>query len=140
MTKENILYLILYIPLLVSILSNFFNKYANDIFSYFTLTSMILLSTYLMIMGKINISHDGLFYLFDNNLYSNVLNLLILNLFLLLKIFLKVKYQKLNKNMYYPLYFIGIFSFTVACINSNIINSITFFIIYLFSEYELKNS
>ena len=72
MNKENILYLILYIPLLVSILSNFFNKYANNIFGYFTLTSMILLSTYLMIMGKINISHDGLFY---TNFYDFIINL-----------------------------------------------------------------
>lgn len=140
MNNENILYLIIYTPLLASILSNFFNKTLNKFCIYFILFFMLILSAFTLKIGKINLFYQDKKYLFDNNLYSNIINIVILVIFLIVKIAFRIKDNNSNNNLDYPIYYMGIFSFTIFCASINFYNSITFFIIYLISEYQTKKN
>lgn len=140
MINESTLYSIVYIPLLASIASNFFNKILNKVFVYFILVFMFLLSVSVIQFGSFSLSYQDKKYLFDNNIYSNSVNLIILAIFLAIKIFFRIKNYNSKKDIDYPLYYICIFSFTIACINANLCNSITFFIIYLLSEYQINKT
>lgn len=136
MISENILYFIIYIPLLTSIATNFFSEKINKYFSYFVLILMFLLSLSVIKLGAFILSYKGIKYFFDNYLYSNTINVIILAVFLAIKIFFRIKDHKSEKNISYPIYYIGVFSFTIVCLNINICNSMTFFVIYLLSEYK----
>lgn len=138
MVNENVLYFIIYIPLLASIATSFFstNRKINRYLVYFVLILMFLLSLSAMKLGTFTLSYEGTKYFFDNYLYSNATNVIILAVFLAIKIFFRIKNHKTEKNISYPIYYVGIFSFAVACLNINICNSVTFFVIYLLSEYK----
>ena len=137
MVSENLLYFLIYIPLLASIMANFFSRKINKYLVHFVLILMLLLSFSAIRLGTFIISYKNIKYLFDNYLYSNIINIVILAVFLIIKIIFRIKNHKSKKNLEYSIYYIGIFSFAIACLNINICNSVTFFIIYLLSEYKI---
>lgn len=139
---SDIIYILFYIPLLTSILVSFLDSKYNIIVMRTLLSIMLFLCIFCLFNERLQVNRIGNFYSFDSNLYSNWINIIILFIFLLIKMILSFKkeyFTRIDTKYYYSLYFIVIFSFTVICLTRNVITFLTFFLLYICSEYIYKN-
>lgn len=140
---SDIIYILFYIPFLTSILVSFLNFKYNITLIRILLSFMLFLCIFCLFNERLQVNRVGNnFYSFDSNLYSNWINIIILFVFLLIKMILSFKkeyFTRIDNKYYYSLYLIIIFSFTVICLTRNVITFLTFFLLYICSEYIYKN-
>lgn len=140
---SDIIYILFYIPLLTSIAISFLDSKHNIILVRILLSLMLFLCIFCLFNERLQINRiNNNFYSFDSNLYSNWINIIILSIFLLIKMILSFRkeyFTRINTKYDYSLYFIIIFSFTVICLTRNVVTFLTFFFLYICSEYIYKN-